>query len=32
MWPDVTVVRGSRQNIRGHRFVAAVADSAVEMG
>jgi hypothetical protein len=31
MWPDVTVVRGSRQNIKDSRFVAAVADSGVEM-
>jgi hypothetical protein len=32
MWLYATVVRGSRQSIRGRRFVAAVADSSVEMG
>jgi hypothetical protein len=32
MWPDATIVRGSRQNTETHKFLAAVADSSVEMG
>jgi hypothetical protein len=31
MFPDATIVRESRQSIRGRRFVVAIADSSVEM-